>query len=570
MVNRILKLKTQCVKLTASLFLVSLVVSCASFNVDPLDPVVAASGKNYTIEDKKTDVIHYVIAIEVEPKHQRISGYSDIVFQALQSTASVEFKLDDRFDISAVSIDGVTADFEQTTGRVKTTHQQMFQQGQRYSLRINYSGSPHVAVNAPWDGGIMWSQTLAGEPWIATAIQGYGCDLWWPCKDHFLDKPETVEMEITVPKGLVAVMNGKLIDQKDNSNSGRKTTTFFWKNHAPISDYNIALNIAPYVNNSIDYQSVTGKTIAIEFWSLKENQQKAQTMIEQDIIHQIAYLEKVLGPYPWQQDKIGFVETPHLGMEHQSINGYGNGYKLGRHGFDWLLHHELSHEWFGNLITHQRGNDAWIHESFAMYMQPAYARYLLGEAYYQHFMYEEFLNMSNCKAVVQEGDLSFGDAAHYDIYWKGAWMLHSLRWMIGDDAFWSSVRQFLYGDDLGKKTFKSRYRSTQDWIDTLTHVTGEDFSWMVNGYLKQANLPELVLDRTDTSLTLSWTGVNDFPMPIPVQINQQIQVLDMSKGIATIAVSKQDKVLIDPEMKVLRKLPISYDCESFKLPKSRF
>jgi aminopeptidase N len=563
-------LKLTSLKVICGTFIVSTVISCASHKSAGLDPVVALSGGVYSAEDKKTDVTHYTIAIEVEPKNKTISGYSDIVFEALQTTKTVEFKLDDRFDIFEVSINGQVAKFEQGKGLIKTIHPQVFQQGQSYSIRINYSGSPHVAVNAPWDGGIMWSKTPSGEPWIATAIQGYGCDVWWPCKDHFLDKPESVDMAITVPKGLVAVMNGKLVDQKDNNQSGKETTTFYWKNHAPVNDYNIALNIGPYVNNRLDYQSVTGQSLSIEFWSLKENQQKAQTLLEQDIVHQVAFLESTLGPYPWQQDKIGFVETPHLGMEHQSVNGYGNGYKLGKHGFDWLLHHELSHEWFGNLITHQRGNDAWIHESFTMYMQPAYARDLLGESYYQHFMYEAFLNMDNCKAVVQEGDLTFGDASHKDIYWKGAWMLHSLRWMIGDNAFWNSLRQFLYGEDVGKKTFKTRYRSTQDWVDVLKQVTGEDYSWMVNGYLKQANLPELVVERSDDKLSISWKGVNDFPMPVPVQINKEIQVLDMSKGLATIAIEKHDKVLIDPEMKVLRKLSIGYDCESFKLPKSRF
>jgi aminopeptidase N len=546
--------------------LVATLSMIAACSVKPLSPNVAKSGSDYTTTDKQTDVLHYDLALEIFPKKQLIAGSNDIQFKMLSDASQVVFKLDDRFSVPEITINQINAEFVRKDGEIAIIKPGGFTNGNIYTIRVVYSGSPHVAKNAPWDGGIMWSKTDSGEDWIATAIQGYGCDVWWPCKDHFLDKPSSVDLRITVPKGLVAVMNGRLQSVEKNES----TSTYHWRNHSAITDYNIALNIGPYINIAHEFKSVTGEMIPLEFWSLKSNKEKAKKLLYDDILPQMKYLESVLGAFPWQQDKIGFVETPHLGMEHQTVNGYGNGYKQGIHGFDWLLHHELVHEWFGNLITHKTGNDAWIHESFAMYMQPAYAKHLMGEAYYQHFMYEELLNINSCKPVLQEEPMGFHEAAHGDTYFKGAWVLHTLRWLIGDEAFWQVMQQFLYGDQLGQKRFESQYRSTQDFLNTLKSVTGDDYQWLIDGYLRQAKIPKIITTRTSTTMSFEWSIASDFPMPIPVEVNGEMIILNLLTGKAEIPVDSSAHVLIDPNMNVLRELPVTYSCEQSKLQKSRF
>ena len=184
---------------------------------------------------------------------------------------------------------------------------------------MHYSGKPHIALNAPWSGGFVWSETENGTPWIATAVQGEGCDIFWPCKDHFADKAESMAISITVPKTLSAVTNGVLLSIND---IGEDKHRFNWKLSVPASDYNIALNIGPFTRIQQSYRSVNGESVPIEFWALNKNADKAQTMIDEDLLQQISFFEKILGPYPWGDQKLGFVETPHLGMEHQTINAY--------------------------------------------------------------------------------------------------------------------------------------------------------------------------------------------------------------------------------------------------------
>ncbi|GAB3002966.1 M1 family aminopeptidase [Psychrosphaera aestuarii] len=332
----------------------------------------------------------------------------------------------------------------------------------------------------------------------------------------------------------------------------------------PASDYNIALNIGPYQHIKKSYTSVNGKRVPIEFWALPQSVDKATTMIDDDLMHQIEFFENMIGPYPWYTEKLGFVETPHLGMEHQTINAYGKKYVRDEHGFDFLLHHELAHEWFGNVMTHEKLNDAWLHEGFGLYMQPAYSLYRYGEAAYQHRMYESYLGLVNCHAIVLDGEITSNQAFNSDIYGKGGWTLHTLRWLIGDEKFWQATRDLVYGEDFElNDEITPRYRNTQEFIDIVNKVTGDDYTWLFNVYLKQAELPNLKTDIAAETLTLNWQvpGNVDFPMPIPVSINGQINVIDVPAGGASMAIPRNARIIVDPEMKVLRKLPIIGSCE---------
>jgi aminopeptidase N len=334
----------------------------------------------------------------------------------------------------------------------------------------------------------------------------------------------------------------------------------------PASDYNVALNIGPFTRIQQSYNSVNGESVAIEFWALSNNTDKALAMIKNDLLQQVSFYEALLGPYPWGDQKLGFVETPHLGMEHQTINAYGKKYVRDTSGFDWLLHHELAHEWFGNLITHQELNDAWLHEGFGFYMQPVYSLYKFGEAAYSHSMYQSYLGLMNCYPVVMEGEISSDQAFNSDIYGKGGWMLHTLRWLIGDELFWQATRQLLYATtetSLLPYPITPRYRNTQDFINIVNELTGEDYSWFFEVYLKQADLPKLQQTRTDNKLVLKWQTPDDlaFPMPITISINGKSTIYTMLDDQVTLDVNQQDHLIVDPQMKVLRYLPIIGLCE---------
>jgi len=336
----------------------------------------------------------------------------------------------------------------------------------------------------------------------------------------------------------------------------------------PASDYNIALNIGPYQRIQDSYTSVNGSKVAVEFWALPENADKAKTLWQQDLLQQVQWYERVLGPYPWGNQKLGFVETPHLGMEHQTVNAYGKGYKRDDNGYDWLAQHEMAHEWFGNLITHKTLNHAWLHEGFGLYMQPAYAKDKLGIAAYHYQLYKSYLGLLNCDPVVRTGTVTSDEAFNPDIYGKGGWTLHTLRYLVGEPVFWQATRELLYGTaDTATIPFPitPKYRTTEDFIAIVNRLTGKDYQWLFDVYLYQAALPELIDNTVADVRTLSWKvpANKPFPMPVPVVLNGQPTVLDFSKGPVLLKAS--DQLQIDPEMQILRQLPLIGLCEENQL-----
>lgn len=536
-------------------------LGCSS--TTPLDPVIGDTGQPLSQVAQKADVKSYLLDLEIFPDEQKIAGVGETEFVLVEPSDKVELKLDSRFDISKIEVNGNNTQYQRQGGVLTIMLGAEQQAGATVKVAVYYSGKPHVAKNAPWAGGSVWSKTAKGEHFIATAVQGEGCDLFWPCKDHFSDKADRMQIKLTVPKGLSAVTNGVL--QKTEEVPGNKQR-FDWLLSVPASDYNIALNIGPYSRISETYQSINGATVPIEFWALTENADKARTLIKDDVRGQLAFYERVLGPYPWGDQKMGVVETPHLGMEHQTVNAYGKGYKRDEYGFDWLLHHELAHEWFGNLMTHEKLNDAWLHEGFGLYMQPAYALDKLGITAYHYQMYKSYLGLQNCDPIVRSGVVTSDQAFNPDIYGKGGWTLHTLRNLIGEEAFWQATRELLYGTaDTAKLQYPitPRYRNTKEFISIVNRITGRDYQWLFDVYLYEAALPELKQQQNGDTVTFSWLTPNKkpFPMPVEISINGQTQLLDFSKGAVTVAVKSTDQLVVDPQMKVLRQLPIIGLCE---------
>ncbi|HAV50261.1 MAG TPA: peptidase M1, partial [Brevundimonas sp.] len=144
-----------------------------------------------------------------------------------------------------------------------------------------------------------------------------------------------------------------------------------------------------------------------------------------------------------------------------------------------------------------------------------------------------------------------------DIYRKGSLIMHSLRMLIGDEAFFESVTRLVYGrPDPRPGNFEPRYASTPDFLAIVNEVTGQDLGWFFNGYLYQAALPDLVSWQQGDRLMLEWV-VGDgsaFPMPVEVSVDGQVQTVAMTGGRGEVrGVGPHSHVLIDPQNKVLRR-----------------
>ena len=528
-----------------------------------LHPDTAKSGKTMTPMQAAFDVQHYALSLKVMPESRSIEGSVAVRFDALESLDTVQLDLDPRLGIEGVTMGETPLSFRREEGSFMVSLPSTLDAGKSATITISYGGKPHIALAPPWFGGFVWSE-VDGTPWFATAVQGDGCDLWWPCKDNFADKPDNgIDLAISAPKGVKVASVGvlKSVDEGDDG-----FDTWHWSSRHPYSGYAVAINGGPFELVEDEYEGVNGSRFPIQFWALEKNADKARALINSDVIPDLEFFERILGPYPWGDEKAGFVETPHLGMEHQTINGYGEQYKRGRYGYDWLLHHELAHEWFGNVMTHARPEDAWLHEGYGAYMQAVYAEETIGSMGYYDHMYGAYTNNEHCLPGANPDVEDAGEAFdNRDIYTKGSWMLHSLRRHIGEEAFWAGTRRVIYdtAEPWGLSyPIKSRYRSTEDFIDIMSDEAGEDISWIVQTYLREAGMPELVTTRDNGLLSLSWNvpGDRDFPMPVDVSIDGEVTVIDMSTGPQTLRVPERARILIDPDSKILRTLPIIGDC----------
>jgi aminopeptidase N len=289
----------------------------------------------------------------------------------------------------------------------------------------------------------------------------------------------------------------------------------------------------------------------------------------------IEFFERKLGPYPWGQEKLGVAETPHLGMEHQTINAYGNEFRRGKHGFDWLFSHELAHEWFGNLMTHVTVSDMWLHEGTGAYMQPEFAREIVGDAAYYASMYDSYLKIVACNPIAPREEFSAdqlyfddveGQGPAGDIYTKGAWVLQSLRYVMGEENFWKAIRILLYDTAEPaqlKPPIEARLRSTDDFMRIASDVYGQDLDWFFEVYTRRGPLPVLASSATDAGIVLEWqnTGDLNFPMPVPVRINGGLERIEFDGNRAVLKGLASGDIQIDPFMNVLRKLSIVPTCE---------
>ncbi|MEO5867264.1 MAG: M1 family metallopeptidase [Sphingomonas sp.] len=529
------------------------------------EPAISAqtqrSGGSIDPEQAKLRFDAADLSFEVLPGTETVNGVAILYFTAKAPLDRLVIDLDRNLGPKAVAIDGVglsRSAFVNPEGKLIITLPRRIAAGGKVTATITYGGQPHVAVRAPWDDGMVWAKTPDGRPWIASTSEGYGCDILWPCLDFPTGEPGVVTTHITVPKGLKAPSNGVSLGI-DTLADGR--TTWNWRIKHP-NTYAIALNVAPYEVISVTYRSRYGNDIPMFYWYLPGEKEKAEKLFA-EFAPTLDFYETNVGPYPWSDEKMGVVETPYLGMEHQTINGYGNAYKRAPEGFDWLFQHEFGHEWFGNQLTAADWDDYWLHEGYEQYMQPLYGRWREGEARYAVMMDDQRGKILDRRPIVSGKSRTEEDVYELDhggpgqdIYYKGAWMLHTLRNLIGDKAFWDVTRLEVYGRlDPRPGNFGPRYGTTAEYERNVQQVTGKDYGWFFDVYLRQAALPELVETRRGNRLDLHWQapGGLPFPMPVEVALNDEVIRLAMIGGSGSIVVPVDAHVVVDPRSRVLKR-----------------
>lgn len=516
------------------------------------------SGGKLLPEQSCYDVTHYDLNLQIDPATKSIGGTVTISATSLNSFKKMIVDLDTTFTISNIELiapGSNSISFNHNNGKIFIEFDSEIETNEKIVLAITYNGQPRIAKNPPWDDGFLWSKTKDDIDWITLTCQGGGADIWIPCKDHPSDEPNSVSLHITAPKDLVCIGSGRFISSVNNTNG---TKTWNWFVSTPINNYNIMFYLGPYKPIEYDYTSITGEKIPFTVWVLPESYEKAKLHSVQFLQH-MKVNEELCGPYPFRADKYSVVETPHLGMEHQTAIAYGYGWKDDPNfTIDWLHHHEFSHEWFGNLVTVKDWSDFWIHEGIGLYLQPLYLEKVYGKKEYIGYL-RKYKRIQNKKPVAPRAELTSSEAYTGDIYNKGAWIVHTLRYYVGDDAFFKILRRWAYPTEEMEHITDGRQcrnADTDEIMKIAEKYSGKELDWFFEVYLRNAPLPKLHYKVEGNKLSLWWETVNNLPFYLPVEVKSgdNITRVEMYNGKGEITINRNQDFKIDPEEWILMEL----------------
>ena len=504
------------------------------------------SGGKLSPDQAIMDIRHYTVSLTVNPEQKSIDGFTEIDLILSQPSDRLVFDLTRVLTVKNVWVNGKEAKLDQQDDKLIITSTAAFNAG-KIKAKIAYGGKPEVAERAPWIGGFQWEKDSQGNPWIAITCQGEGAKIYFPCKDHPSDEPnEGADMIITVPKGLTVAAPGLL--QKVNHKKNQ--STFHWKTNYTISNYCILFNVGKYKVAKRTYTTIDGNKVPLEYYVLEENFDKAEKIL--DLFEQSCMiLEKYFGEYPWVKERIAASETPHLGMEHQTNIAYGNKYryeKVGGKDFDWLLHHEFGHEWWANKVTNSDWAHMWIQEGICVFGDKMAIRELAGEEAYLKSMRETARQVQNKFPVVRGDEVDSDSAYHGDIYGKGAFFMHTLRYVMGDDIFFPTLKklatdpQYTYDNTV----------ITSDVEKLFSGAYGKSLQPLFHLFLYTTNKLEVVVKQTaDDKYNVRFLNI-DMELPIDIVTDSGLKQIKIDSKGATITSSTP--IQVDPKVFYLKKV----------------
>jgi len=457
------------------------------------------------------DVYYYDLSIQIDIKNKSIHGVNHVYFKTISTTSTIQLDLFSNLIIDSICYNNIKLDFQRDSNAFFVQFPAPLISGNNYTVSVYYEGNPIIAKKAPWDGGWVFTQDSLKRPWVGVACEGIGASLWWPMKDHLSDEPDSMRMHYTVPSSLMAVGNGIL---ESITTMHPDTKTYNWKVSYPINSYNVTCNIANYAHLQDKHVQLNKDTLAIDYYVLDYNKEKALSHFKQ--VHpMLTCYENYFGPYPFYKDGFAMVETPYWGMEHQGAIAYGNDYTNKIIQFDYIIIHESGHEWWGNNVSTTDHAEMWIHESFTTYTEN-----LLVEYFYGYDMSVRYLNLNkplikNIDPIIGPLDVNYEGWQGSDMYYKGAWILHTFRNVLQNDSLWFSILKGM------QQEFALKTVNTQNIIQYINKKTNKDYTWFFEQYLYHAKPPvlEFYTEKIKKNIRIyyKWENVRpDFTMAIPI------------------------------------------------------
>ena len=472
------------------------------------------------------DVYYYDLNVTIDDKNKElINSYNDFYITSLEDFDNIQIDLFSNLEINSIVFNETKLNFKRKFNAVFIDFSEIIKKGENVKFRVNYEGKPRKAVNPPWDGGFSWDYDKNKNPWIGVSCQGLGASSWWPCKDHQSDEPDSMRITCKVRSPLKVVSNGKLISNKSGYDLKLKSkvNTSSWFVSYPINNYNVTLCAADYAHFSDIYLS-NSDTLFLDYYVLIYNETKAKEHFKQ-VKPMLECFEEYFGQYPFINDGFSLVETPYLGMEHQSAIAYGNNYLPGYNGnknfiagldFDYIIVHETGHEWWGNSITTNDIADMWVHEGFCTYSEVLYVECIYGYQKMLEYVENQKRFVRNDKPIV--GPYNVNKKGSNDMYQKGSLMLHTLRSLVDNDSLWFSIIKSISED------FKFK---VIDGVDILKYIKSKvklDLDSFFDQYLYNSKIPifeyKIHKEGREYVLVYRWDAIENFNMKLFINDGQ--------------------------------------------------
>jgi len=466
---------------------------------------------------------HYAITVQPNYNSKTISGSNIMKFKAVKAGRSMQIDLQEPMQLDAAVYQNKKLSFTRDGNAFTISFPDDVQPGTSAQLELQFSGKPREAIRPPWDGGWIWKKDQNGSPWMSVACQGLGASVWYPCKDHQSDEPDSATLTMIVPDSLVAVGNGRL---RSKNNIGNYLSAYTWAVINPINNYNIIPYIGKYVNFTETFKGETGD-LDCSYWVLDHDLEKAKAQFTQ-AAKMLKCFEYWFGPYPFYEDGYKLVESPHLGMEHQSAVGYGNQFKNGYLGrdlsgsgwglkWDFIIVHESGHEWFANNVTTNDIADMWVHEGFTNYSETLFTTCEFGVEAGNDYVIGTRKNIQNDKPII--GYYGVNQEGSGDMYYKGGNLLHTIRQVIHDDEKFRNILRGL-NKDFYHQTVDSK--QVEAYISTKA---GFDFSKVFDQYLRTITIPTLEYRKSSDGIQYRWANtVAGFNLPLKVKSSKEVWI----------------------------------------------
>jgi aminopeptidase N len=474
---------------------------------------------NNESSSSRYDVLDYRLSVDIDPDTTVFVGSVRIRFNNPSEDNSIVLDASSPVHVDSVTSAGVPLTFDQAGDSLVVMLNNINRVGHEDSLTVWYKSHAFESVSGltnreyvvransedEWERGVI----------IASMSEPLDAHTWWPCKDDPLDKA-TATIIITSPDSLTAVSNGFLQSDSDN---GDGTHTSIWRTEHPIATYLVSIAVSDYTHFESSCDAIN--PVEIHNWVFPPHSNHAEIDFA-PLCEMINFMESFCGEYPFSDEKYGHAEFVTMfqgAMEHQTVTSYGFGLITGDNSFDTIILHELSHQWFGNLVTPKEWADIWLNEGFATYCQALWEEHKFGQDGYLSFISplpERVGYWIDRPSVYDPPPTQLFNDVVYD---KGAWILHMLRMRIGDDIFFELLWAWL--NDSGRPYHNA---TTSDFTSLASGMAGEDLSLFFDSYLTETTVPHIQwgykLSDDSKSMNFSMLDVSgvDFDNIYPIKV----------------------------------------------------